>query len=181
MHRHCKLLSRIFFNPRLLLALFHNEHRFCSVSSDKKLWITYFIVKKSIVFLTRKIRQRWSCERKLCVSHHLLFFNLTIKFFFKIPAAFLETILCVDNKWYELTTYQIFSKNSAWNLQKLWLGGVEEKQMGWCQLKYRLIDWFSLATSSLLWLFFFLKKNFVKSKSCSFNLLHVLFLEKIKW
>ena len=98
--------------------------------------------------------------------------------FFKFPAAFLETILCVDNKWYELTTYQIFSKNSAWNLQKLWLGGVEEKQMGWCQLKYRLIDWFSLATSSLLWLFFFLKKNFVKSKSCSFNLLHVLFLEK---
>ena len=46
------------------------------------------------------------------------FFNLTIKFFFKFPAEFLEKILCVAWQCHLLSTHNFFSKNSAWNLKK---------------------------------------------------------------
>ena len=56
-------------------------------------------------------------EKIMCTAP-LLFFNLTIKFFFKFPAEFLEKILCVDSKWHYQATHKIFSKNSAGNLKK---------------------------------------------------------------
>jgi hypothetical protein len=56
-------------------------------------------------------------EKIMCTAP-LLFFNLTIKFFFKFPAEFWGKILCVDSKWHYQATHKIFSKNSAGNLKK---------------------------------------------------------------